>query len=340
MLGIHRSLQVFGAILAAICLQPALNAGPQGYNRSRAPSKPAPLVASAVNEPATAKTLFEGDTGAAALRVQILLDRSGLSVGEIDGRIGKNTFRAVSGLRSARGWAESDMIDEPIWGVLNTDTAPVLVRYWIMRDDVKGPFATLPQDMMAKARHAYLGYASPLEALGEKFHCSPALLKALNPKRRFTKPGEELIVPNVRSPVSARAGQIVVSKAASTLRVLDPNGRIVVQYPCTTGSEHDPLPIGEWTITGVLKNPAFNYNPDLFWDANPKQAKARIAPGPNNPVGVVWIDLSKEHYGIHGTPEPSKIGYTESHGCIRLTNWDAAELANMVMKGVPVLLKE
>jgi lipoprotein-anchoring transpeptidase ErfK/SrfK len=117
-------------------------------------------------------------------------------------------------------------------------------------------------------------------------------------------------------------------------------GEFIAQYPCTSGSEHDPLPIGEWKVTGVFRNPKFNYNPSLFWDAKPKDTKATIAPGPNNPVGVVWIDLSKEHYGIHGTPSPGQIGHTESHGCVRLTNWDAMELAGMVEKGTPVIFIE
>jgi len=133
---------------------------------------------------------------------------------------------------------------------------------------------------------------------------------------------------------------VTVSRAASAMTVADAGGRTILYAPVTTGSEHDPLPIGEWKVTGVQFNPAFNYNPDLFWDAKPKDSKATIAPGPNNPVGVVWIDLSKEHYGIHGTPSPALIGHAESHGCIRLTNWDAMELAGMVSKGTPVSLVE
>jgi lipoprotein-anchoring transpeptidase ErfK/SrfK len=107
----------------------------------------------------------------------------------------------------------------------------------------------------------------------------------------------------------------------------------------TTGSEHDPLPIGSWKVTSVEQMPTFNYNPDLFWDADPKHAKTRIPPGPNNPVGVVWIDLSKEHYGIHGTPEPSKVGHTQSHGCVRLTNWDAQRLARWARPGTAVIFR-
>jgi lipoprotein-anchoring transpeptidase ErfK/SrfK len=337
-------LRMSGVPLIFLCFISAwaAQAGADGKFRTGGPrtAKAGRIEANAVNDVKTAPTLIEGNTGSAPLRAQILLDRMGLSVGEIDGRIGKNTFRAISGLRAARGWAESEMIDEPIWMVLNMDSAPALTTYAITASDLKGPFTKVPRDMMAKAKLTHLGYATPLEALGEKFHCSPGVLQALNPKSHFIRPGEQITVPNVRSPNSTKAARIVVSKVASTLVVLDGDGKTIVQYPCTTGSEHDPLPLGEWTVVSIQKNPHFNYNPELFWDANPKRSKARIAPGPNNPVGVIWIDLSKEHYGIHGTPEPSTIGYAESHGCIRLTNWDAAELAGIVTKGIPVLLKE
>ena len=132
---------------------------------------------------------------------------------------------------------------------------------------------------------------------------------------------------------------ITVTERTKTLEAKDASGTIVFHAPVTVGSENDPLPVGEWKINGVSRNPVFNYNPKLFWDANPKDVKAKIPPGPNNPVGVVWIDLSKDHYGIHGTPEPSRVGYTESHGCIRLTNWDAMRLAAMVAPGAKVILR-
>jgi lipoprotein-anchoring transpeptidase ErfK/SrfK len=260
-------------------------------------------------------------------------------VGEIDGRIGQNALRALSGFETARGLPASETIDQPVWMALNSDSAPALVPYTLTADDVKGPFVRVPKDMMAQARLPHLGYSSALEKLGEKFHCAPALLHALNPVSRLT-PGEHLIVPHVRSPLQAKAARIVVSKNASTLAVFDADGKLIAQYPCTSGSEHDPLPIGEWKITGTYRNPPFYYNPDLFWNAKPADSKAKIAPGPNNPVGVVWIDLSKEHYGIHGTPSPSTIGHAESHGCVRLTNWDAQELAGMVAKDLPVTFQE
>jgi lipoprotein-anchoring transpeptidase ErfK/SrfK len=131
-----------------------------------------------------------------------------------------------------------------------------------------------------------------------------------------------------------------VSKTEKTVTAFDETGAVISQYPSTIGSEYDPLPIGEWKITGIAKDPSFHYNPDLFWDAKNDHTKATIAPGPRNPVGAVWIDLSKEHYGIHGTPAPATVGYAESHGCIRLTNWDAMELAGIVMPGTPASLVE
>jgi lipoprotein-anchoring transpeptidase ErfK/SrfK len=133
--------------------------------------------------------------------------------------------------------------------------------------------------------------------------------------------------------------RIVVSKSASSLTVLDDAGTVIFHAPVTSGSEHDPLPLGKWTVTAVSRNPTFHYNPDLFWDADPSHAKAKIPPGPNNPVGVVWIDISREHYGLHGTPEPGKVGHTQSHGCVRLTNWDASYVASLVKKGTPVLFE-
>jgi lipoprotein-anchoring transpeptidase ErfK/SrfK len=133
---------------------------------------------------------------------------------------------------------------------------------------------------------------------------------------------------------------VAVSKSESSVAALDANGNVVAWYAATIGSEHDPLPIGNWKIRGVQRNPTFHYNPDLFWDADSKDQKAPIKPGPNNPVGVVWIALTKEHYGIHGTAEPGRIGHSESHGCIRLTNWDAMELAGMVKPNTPAVFKE
>ena len=294
----------------------------------------------AVNNLGTTDQLEQKAEGSAVLRAQILLDRAHFSVGEIDGRMGNNALQAIAGFRAVRGLPEGTSIDTDVWKALNTDTAQVLQEYVLTEGDVSGPFDRVPSDMMLKAKLMYLGYGSALEAMGEKFHINPALLQQINPGSKFGVAGQKIYAPNVSRQGNAKAARVVVSKSKSTVTVFNDAGQVMAQYPCTSGSEHDPLPIGDWKITGVLKNPKFNYNPDLFWDAKPKDSKATIAPGPNNPVGVVWIDLSKEHYGIHGTPSPALIGHSESHGCIRLTNWDAMELAGMVGKGTPVSLVE
>jgi lipoprotein-anchoring transpeptidase ErfK/SrfK len=194
--------------------------------------------------------------------------------------------------------------------------------------------------MMEKSKLERLGYTSVLELLSERFHATPEFLQKLNPGARFAA-GEAVRVPNVRAQApAAEKGevQVVVSRANGTLTV-DRGGDVLFFAPVTSGSEHDPLPIGEWKVTGVARNPSFQYNPDLFWDADPEHAKAKIPAGPNNPVGVVWIDISKEHYGLHGTPEPRTIGRSESHGCVRLTNWDALTVASLVKPGTPVLFR-
>jgi len=137
-----------------------------------------------------------------------------------------------------------------------------------------------------------------------------------------------------------KAVKVIVDQSDQTLSLVDAAGKVIAQFPVTTGSRHDPLPLGAWKVKGVARNPVFHYNPKFFWDAEVGDTKARIAAGANNPVGVVWIDLSKAHYGIHGTPEPATIGKTQSHGCIRLTNWDAMAVAQAVATGVDVLLQQ
>src|SRR5262249_48318593 len=156
----------------------------------------------------------------------------------------------------------------------------------------------------------------------------------------FGKAGEQLTAPNAMTMPPGPAASIVVSQSDSSVRAYGADGKLLSYYSATIGSAHDPLPLGTWKIRGIQRNPVFHYNAELFWDAKSPHEKAKIAAGPNNPVGVVWIDLSKEHYGIHGTPEPSKVGHTQSHGCIRLTNWDAAELAAMVRPNTPAILEE
>jgi lipoprotein-anchoring transpeptidase ErfK/SrfK len=269
-----------------------------------------------------------------------LLDRAHFSSGEIDAAYGQNLRTAISGYQKANGLPASGIVDAATWAVLNTDTAPILVSYAIQDADLAGPFNPIPTEWADKAKMKALGYTSVKEALSEKFHASPKLLAHLNPGKNFDRAGEEVVVPNVAATSELpKAVKVIVDQSDHTLSLLDAGGKTIAQFPATTGSQHDPLPLGDWKVKGVVRNPVFHYNPKLFWDADPKDTKATIAAGPNNPVGVVWIDLSKEHYGIHGTPEPSTIGKTQSHGCIRLTNWDAAALAQSVATGIDVLLQ-
>jgi lipoprotein-anchoring transpeptidase ErfK/SrfK len=341
-----RSRAVVALLIAAFACSASLTAEPTKRKSRRAAPRPKPtpvpaLTAAAVNDPATTKSIRRGSSGSAVLRAQVFLDRARFSPGEIDGAFGSNMTQAVAAFQKAHEMTGSGMVDEETWKALNADKATPLARYSIRPEDVAGPFHEIPEEMMEKATLPALGYSSPLELISEKFHVSPKLLKKLNPGKSIDKAGEEILVPNVHAAKPGeKAAKVVVDKTSSTVSAFDAEENRIAQYPATMGSEHDPLPIGDWKVTGVSKNPPFHYNPDLFWDAEASDEKATLQPGPNNPVGVVWIDLSKPHYGIHGTPEPSTIGKTQSHGCIRLTNWDAAELAAMVSPGTPTILQE
>lgn len=300
-------------------------------------------------------------TSAAALlegvAIQVALDRAGFSSGVIDGRPGTNTRRAMEAYKQQKN---ADIVPE----------AAPLVDYQITAADAAGPFVeNIPSDMIEQSKLPALGYRSIVEMLAERFHTTPEFLQKLNSSSTFGA-DTTIQVPNVEplvlpAPVAPTAKEdtptgtsgrgtasaavpmpdkpdvvVQVSKASSSLTVTDASGSIVFFAPVTTGSEHDPLPMGEWKVNGVQLNPTFKYNPALFWDANPQHSKATVPAGPNNPVGLVWIDISKEHYGLHGAPEPSQIGRTESHGCVRLTNWDALRVAALVKPGTRIAFTE
>ena len=332
----HPSLCILAACLAAAALAPA-HAAPA----KAAASAPLPLTAEAVNGAGKGAPAEGKPDSAAVLRAQVLLDRAHFGSGEIDGAAGSNLKMALIGFQRKNGIKESGMLDAATWSALNADQAPALASYTLVDADVAGPFTPIPEDMADKAKLPALGYASALEGLGEKFHASTKLLQKLNPGKDLAKVGEQILVPNVldTEPLP-KAAKIVVDKSDRTLALVDAAGKVIAQYPSSSGTDKDPLPIGTWTVNGVSKNPKFHYNPKLFWDADAGEKKATIPPGPNNPVGVAWIDLSKPHYGIHGTPVPGSIGKTQSHGCIRLTNWDVRTVTGSVGPGTEVLLQE
>lgn len=299
------------------------------------------------------------------LHAQVILDRLGFSPGILDGREGQSLTLALRGFQTSRGMKTSGELDRATLGALHAyrDNRPA-VKVKLTAEMLAGPYVNpLPKDPEDQAKLEQIAYKRPLEKLAEMFHTTPEVLVEMNPGGGTIKPGETFLFPNAVAAsndytgdlkdawrrtltdlnVDARQPEgdyIVVDKSESALKVYDKADKLVGQFSATMGSGHDPLPIGTWKINGADTNPKFHYNPDLFWDAKAGDEKTLLPPGPNGPVGVIWLDLSKEHYGIHGTPEPQTIGRTESHGCIRLTNWDAARLSLMVKPGTPAVFQQ
>ena len=276
----------------------------------------------------------------ALVRAEVLLDRAGFSPGVIDGRGGTNLQHALEAFDTAHGLTPSGSLDTASWAALTgADAAPVMQSYVVTAQDEAGPFiGTPPKDYPALSKLPALGYSTPLQALGERFHMDQRLLVALNPGADFGKVGQTLLVaaPRAASRVF-RATRIEVDKSDDEVRAFGSDGKLVAFYPATVGSAERPAPSGVFAVTAVAPHPAYFYDPTrLTFTPEGATGKLRIAPGPNNPVGSTWIALTVPTYGIHGSPDPTTIGKRQSHGCVRLTNWDAAELGRAVKKGVQV----
>jgi len=286
------------------------------------------------------KSLSRDEPTAVGVRLQVLLDRAAFSPGEIDGKFGENARKALRAYAEAQQLPGSDMLTDEIWRKLTADSSPVLSTYTITEKDVAGPFLhKLPARMEDMKGIPKLSYSSSREALAEKFHMSEGLLGSLNPGQHFDRPGASIVVVDTGDPKAAKsvkAERVEVDKVRQTVKLFDRSNALIGFYPATVGSEEKPSPSGTLKVTEISRNPTYGYNPDYHFKGVHSRKPFEIAPGPNNPVGTVWIGLSAEGYGIHGTPSPGKVSKAESHGCVRLTNWDAERVASEVSKGTPV----
>lgn len=285
--------------------------------------------------------------GPSVLKLQVLLDRAGFSPGEIDGRWGDNTELAVSWFQKSAGLPATGIVDEATVRALGQKagrTDQLVVTRRLTAEDVEGEFVELPEDVYERAELDRQGFESLAEKLGETYHASPDLLARLNDGVDLDglQAGDSLRVPNVMGAprVNGDVSRVVISAAAGYLHALAADGRVLFHAPVTVGASYDPSPEGELQITSVTPDPWWHYQPAILESVPDDEPSARLPPGPNNAVGVVWMALSKEHYGIHGTSAPGTIGYASSAGCVRLTNWDARRLAEMVGPGTVVRFRD
>jgi lipoprotein-anchoring transpeptidase ErfK/SrfK len=276
------------------------------------------------------------------VKAQILLDRANLSPGEIDGKYSANLDAAIAAFAEAGDLPADTTWSRSLWLALTSNvTDPVLTEYALTREDLKGPFVQLPAKMEDMQPLKVLGFANVREALAEKFHMSEQLLTALNPEASFSEVGEKIVVPNVlRERQAGPAARIDIDKDQQTVRVYSARNELIAFFPASVGSDDKPSPSGTLKVKMIESDPSFHYNPKYQFKEVGTQKPFDLNPGPNNPLGTTWIALSKPGYGIHGTPEPSSIGKSASHGCVRLTNWDAQRLAAMLTKGVPVNFRQ
>ena len=305
------------------------------------PAVGAEMNAAAINaaEP-SGKAVSDSKPTPLGVRLQVLLDRAHFSPGEIDGKFGENTRKALRAFAEAQQLPGSSTLSDAVWRKLGADERTVTANYTITEKDVAGPFLEkLPSKMEDMKDIPRLGYTSPREELAEKFHMSEDLLAMLNPGQRFDHAGDSIVVVDTGSAEAgnaAKADRVEVDKARQTVKLFDKSNALIGFYPATVGSEEKPSPTGKLKVTEIDPNPTYRYNPDYHFRGVRSRKPFTIRPGPNNPVGTMWINLSAESYGIHGTPAPGKVSKSESHGCVRLTNWDAERVAERVKKGTPV----
>jgi lipoprotein-anchoring transpeptidase ErfK/SrfK len=324
-------------LLALLCCA-ALCQGATSRHSRHAP--PQPLTAQAIEQAKFAQGQKDQKNNPALIvKAEVLLDRAGFSPGVIDGHNGDNFRKALAAFQQQNGFDATGALDPHTFGALAaTSEDAVMGQYEITQSDVEGPFTEkIPADFEAMAQLPRLNYPSPRDELAERFHMAESLLATLNPGVDFTRAGTRIVVADVpQKPRNVKVAKIIVDKRARSLSAFDANGNLIAFFPASIGSAEKPAPSGEFKVKAVAHNPTYHYDPRFGFKGVKTNRKLTIQPGPKNPVGLVWIDLTAPSYGIHGTPAPEKIGKTESHGCIRLTNWDALDLAGMVHRGTIV----
>jgi lipoprotein-anchoring transpeptidase ErfK/SrfK len=318
----------FGLILTAVVQLPAFGAEltPERINSANF----------------TGKLPSEDSISPLAVKVQVLLDRARFSPGEIDGRFGDNVEKALQAFAEAGSLASGKILTPELWSTLQQASNDAVTREYVLTErDIKGPYLEkLPAKMEDMKSLKALSYTGPKEALGERFHMSQELLAALNPSQKFDRAGAKINVVNLAEQAPAKTARIEVDKSSETVRAFAKDGALIAFYPASVGSEEKPTPSGTLKVVSIEPNPTYRYDPKYKFKGVESTKPFTINPGPNNPVGTMWIGLSQAGYGIHGTSEPSRVSKTESHGCVRLTNWDVARLAQSLKKGVEVSFVE
>jgi lipoprotein-anchoring transpeptidase ErfK/SrfK len=365
----HRSVEAAGledsmrfrGFLFVLALAIASTSAAPAFAKAKKSAAAPRLTAEAINGAQFSDKSGKAKLSPVVLKAQVLLDRAGFSPGVIDAHGGENFEKALRAYQQANQLGASGKLDQATWDKLKAASDEDAVATYAITDaDVKGPFVkTIPKDYEKMAELDRLAYRSPRELLAEKFHMDEDLLAALNRGKKLDASGTEIVVANVpqleatklstrkrkadantgaRGADRANAGdvRVEVNKTERSVRVFGSDGALIAYYPGSIGSTEKPAPSGTLEVRAVALNPTYRYDPKYAFKGQKATEPVEISPGPNGPVGLVWIALSEQSYGIHGTPEPSKVSKTESHGCVRLTNWDALALAKLVKKGTKV----
>ena len=296
-----------------------------------------PMTSDEINAAEFIDALPEG-VSALTAKLQVLLDRAGANPGVIDGVAGENVTRAIRGFEEISGLEVHGIMNQDLWERLQSPE-PVALTYTIASEDLEKMVESIPTDYAEMAKMEWLGFTSGAEALAEKFHMDQNFLISLNPDARFVA-GETIVVIDPGTQVMVEVSRIVADKSNERLVIYGVNDRPAIIYPATIESDSTPSPQGTHEIKGVAVFPTYAFDPDINFQQAENTEKLTIPAGPNGPVGSIWIDLTEPTYGIHGTPDPSKISKTSSHGCVRLSNWDAAELGKLVKPGIEVTFIE